>query len=373
MRTGTNWIVSSLLRAAATSASAQAPLINHTFKDSDGGWTAIGQDGKVAVSHTAGITLPAAGALKFDYQIQKGGFSAINLATPLDSLTKAKSFKLRIRTDSATLIGIVLEEQDGGRYVATCMAPKDAWQPIELATSDFILSRDPGDPVDPDGKLDMDKVHSISVFDVSEFLVQVGADNPVLAAMLDIRKGDHTLYMDSFSIGTEAVPTSTSSLGSDVTIEAFVHPQLSWFGLGGVSLTRSSGAPIGSAGMKAAYHQAPGKIAILNRPIPSWVFVGAKTLAFDAASLKEATLNVTFEQTDGGKYNMTVVVPAGSDVKHIKLALVGFQRSDDSKDTATKINLGLIKSMNIIDLSGMISKADADNTLWVGPIHALGN
>ena len=208
----TRWFFLGLLAASVGLAWAQAdakPLVKHTFKQSIEGWMGIGPTAKVGITHDEAIVAPTAGALKFDYGINKGEFNALLLPTPVGSLKNAKSIKFRVRTDSTTLMAVALQEQDGGRYVALFTAPKDNWQTVELSTADFGLSQDKGDPKDPDVKLDMDQVGAMIVGDVSQFFVQ--ADNPALASMLDVRKGSHQFFVDDFTVGTDSVLSSTTS------------------------------------------------------------------------------------------------------------------------------------------------------------------
>ncbi len=372
MNKGAMWTLSSVLAVAAIGAVAQtpsAPLVNQSFKDSDGGWMAIGQSGKVSISHEPEITLAGAGALKFEYTLAKGEFSALMLPAALDAWTKAKSFKFRIRSDSNAMFAVALQEQDGGRYTAMLQVPKGSWQPVELAASDFILSQDATDPKDPDGKLDLDRVTGIAITDIAAFLLSI--DNPALVSMFDIKPGARTVYLDSFSIGTAPISSSTSSAGDTVQLDSLVHPQLSWLCLGGLNLTKSAGKPLDSVGIRADYRQAGGKIFFLSRALPSWVLTGSKVLTFDIASVEPTKLIVQFEQYDGGKYNMTLDLPGGSVAQHQKLLLSAFTRADDSKDADTKIHLASVKSIAILDVTGLLDPSvSKDNSLWIGKLKA---
>ncbi len=359
----------SLLAAGACLASAQTePLLSQTFKENDGGWVAFGGTAKTSVSHEPEITQPTAGALKFDYTIAKGDLNGLYLTTAIGSWAKARNFKLRVHADSATIIVLALQEQDGGRYVATANVPKGLWQTIELSTSDFILATDKDDPKDPDGKLDMDKVTGVGVLDMSQFFASV--DNPVLAGLFDVKLGSHQLYIDSFTVGSESIPATFTSLGDDVQIDTLNHPQLSWLGLGGVKMVRTTEKPLTGASLRVDYHQTPGKPTILSHPVPSWVLTGSKVLSFDVATLKPAKIVIQLEQTDGGKYNAIVDLAGGALPTKVKLAFTEFKRSDDSKDDATAPHIALIKSILIMDASGMFESANADNTLWVNHLMA---
>lgn len=360
----------SLIAAVAMSAPAQTSgdIVNQTFKDGDGGWMGMGANAKLSVTHDPGIALPAAGALKVDYNVAKNDLAAAVLPTGLDSWTKAKSLKFRIRSDSDTIFAVNLQEQDGGRYTSMIRTQKDTWQAVELSTADFILAQDKTDPKDPDGKLDMDRVTGFGVVDVAEFMVSL--DNPMLQSLFNVKPGAHTFYIDSFTVSTEPISAESSSVGDTVQLETLSHPQLSWISLGGVNLVKTNGKSLTGPCLRADYHQTPGKPALLNRPLQQWILTGAKMLSFDIASAQPARLIVQIEQYDGGKYNMTVDVPGGSAPQHEKLLLSGFIRSDDSSDTDTKPHLAAVKSIAFIDVTGMMDQTDHDNTLWLNHLVA---
>lgn len=368
MRKTSNWIVAPFIAAGACIAwgqaqTSEAPLIKHTFSDDVANWVAIGPKSKIVVYHDPALGAPTVGAMRHNYEIAKGDFNALILPISGGSIDGAKSLKFSVRADLSTLLVIALQEEEGGRYSALVHAPKDRWQPVELSIDDFALSMDKGDPKDPNGKLDLNLVTSLAVADLSQFFAQV--EEPGAKALFDIKPGAHTLYFDDFSVTKEPLPLSTSSAGEDVRIDSFVHPQLAWFGMGAVNLSRVTGKPLEGAGLKAEYRQTKGKPVVLTRPMMPWVLTQAKSLSFDAAATQGTKLIVQVEERDGGKYNATVDVPAGSELKHFKLPFADFKPSDDSKDPNGKLDVGTIKTLNIIDATGMFSTTDQDNTLWM--------
>ncbi len=349
----------------------QAPILLQSFKDSDGGWMAFGGAAKTSVSHEPELTQASAGALRFDYTISKGDFNGLYLPVTIGSWEKAKSVKFRVHSDAPTVLVVALQKQDGGRFVSMVSTPKGLWQTVELSTSDFILSQDKDDPKDPTGKLDMSKVVSVGIADISQFFLSI--DNPVLSGLFDVKKGEHRLYVDSFTVGSESIPSGFVSQGDDVLIDTLSHPQVSWIGLGGMKIVRATEPPLSGAAIRADYHQTPGKPSILSRSVPSWVLIGAKSLTFDVASAKPAKLVVQLEQVDGGKYNAVVDLPGGSILTKVKLPLSDFKRSDDATDNDTKVHPALLKSLMIMDASGMLEQANSDNTLWVNHIAGSGS
>jgi hypothetical protein len=345
------------------------PLIRHDFKEDAAGWMPIGQTAKVVVFHDPALGAPTVGALRLNYGINKGEFNALLLPVRGDSIKAARSFKFSVKTDLDTVLAVTMQEEEGGRYVAVVHAPKDAWQKVELAVGDFALAMDKDDPKDPNGKLDLELVNALVVADISQLFAQ--NEDPKLSGLFDVKMGAHTLYFDDFTVGTEAIPPSTSSVGDDVRIDSFGHPQLAWIALGGPKLSRSTGAPLAGPGLKAEYRQAEGKFAILSRSLMPWVLTQAKTLTFDAASQHGAKLIVEVEETEGGKYTAIVDVPAGAKSTSFRLPFTDFKPAEDSKDPDGKLDPGKVKSLTLVDVSGTLEKVNRDNVLWLSNLMGL--
>ena len=364
------WIATSLFAVGACVAWAQDPaaLVKTTFAEDAGGWIPIGQNSKIVIYHDPALGAPTTGALRLNYGVNKGEINALILPTPLGSLKTAKSIKLSVRADATTVLAIALQEEEGGRYVATFQVPKDKWQPIELSTGDFALAMEADAPKDPNGRLDMDLISGIFVADIA----QLFALTDEAKGLFDVKAGPHTLYLDDFTIGTEVIPPSTSSAGEDVRIDSFVHPQPSWYGLGGVKISRVTGKPLDGVGLKAEYRQAPGKPVVLSRNMMPWVLTQSKSFSFDAASVNAVKLIVQVEETVGGKYNTIVDIPAGSEVKKVNVPFSSFKLSDDSKDADGKLDLGKVKTLLFIDATSTFDPtADRDNTLWINNIMGI--
>ncbi|MGV3618878.1 MAG: hypothetical protein ACO1SV_26430 [Fimbriimonas sp.] len=364
------WIAASLLAVGAAFAQAPAePLIKHTFAEDAAGWIPVGNGAKVVIFHDPALGAPTTGALRLNYQVQKGEFNGLYLPTPFDSLKTAQSIKFSVRADQGTVIAVALQEEEEGRYVAVFHAPKDGWQPVELSVHDFALAMEKDDPKDPNAKLDLERVTGIFIGDLSQIFASI--EDPKAKDLFEVKPGPHTLYLDDFTVSSTPVAPSTASAGADVRIDSFAHPQLAWYGLGGVKMSRASGTPLEGAALKADYRQAPGKPIILTRNMMPWVLTQSKSLAFDAASAQASKLIVQVEETEGGKYNATVDVPAGSQAKHFDLPFADFKASDDAKDPSGKLEVGKIKQITFIDATGMLQSADRDNTLWINNLTGV--
>lgn len=355
--------------ASAQAPTAQTPLIKQTFEEDDGAWQMFGNGGKISVTHEATHVHEGKAALQFDYNVKKGEMSALMLPTPAGKLTKAKSFRFFVQADTTSPLAIVLQEHDGGRYMANFVAPKEKWQPVELSISDFILSEDMNDPKDPNFKLDLDQVEGIGITDIGQMFAQT--DNEAFLKLLNLQTGPHTLYLDDFAVSEEALPSVFTGSATDVRLDTFARPQVGWMGVGNVKLSLATGKPLESRGLQADYHQAPMTVVGFVRRIPRGRVNGTTKLAFDVAALKATKMLVQVEEKGGGKYNSVIDVPGGKVPTAMSLPFSEFKVADDSHDTNDKLDLDMVTQVLFMDLSGFLEMVDQDNTVWISPLKAL--
>jgi hypothetical protein len=76
------------------------------------------------------------------------------------------------------------------------------------------------------------------------------------------------------------------------------------------------------------------------------------------------------EENGGGKYNTILDIPGARTAKEFSVAFTAFTPSDDSKDTNGTLDLGQVKTISLIDVTGIASSAGGMNTLWLGDIVA---
>lgn len=368
MRARNRWCLAAVLGMTAAAAGAwadTAPLLRHTFEDDTAGWMVFGQGGKVSVTREAARVKEGKGALQFDYAIGKGQIAALLLPTPDGALAKAKSFRFWIKADQTTPLVVMLQEQGGGRYVSLFTVPKDQWQRVELSPADFSLSDGPGDPKDPDNRLDLDQVSAVGIADMGAFFAQ--ANDAALADLLNVKTGPHVLALDELVVSEEALPESGGPAAGEVSLDRFARPQVSWIGVGGVRLSGAAGGAAG--GLQAEYHQAPGKIAGFAKRVPHGTLAGAERLLFEATSAKPARLVVQLEEAGGGKYNTTVEVPGGSALQKLSLKPAEFTEAEDSKDSNGHLDLDQVNQVLFLDASGLLDMADEDNTLRISSLR----
>jgi hypothetical protein len=344
------------------------PLIHQTFETDPGAWVGMGATAKVSLTHDATHVKEGKGALQFDYAANKGEINVLILPTPDSVLTKMKALHFWLRADYPTVFALSLQEKEGGRYTAIFSVQGNGWQEVQLEPNDFVLGEEKDDPKDPDGKLDLDKVENIGIADYGQIFVQT--DDVNLQTLFHVQKGPHTLYLDDFTASTEPLSPAAPADGKERLLDAPGRPQLNWLALGEVKATTATGKPLVGPNLRADYHQGPNKIAGLLRRIPRGRLKGMDQIVFTAAATKPTKLVVQLEQVGGGKYRYIIDVPGSSEVKEFVLPFTGFEMTDDSGDRNGNFTPAQVNQIVIIDASGLIDGADADNTLWINKLRA---
>ncbi len=327
-------------------------LLRQSFDTDTAGWLAIGQGGGVRVEN---------GRLAFSYEVKTKQFALAVLPAP-SGLVRLQRLRFRVKADHATALAVLLSEKKpgGGNYTATFWAPADTWQQVELTPADFSVSDGPNDPVDADGRLDLDAVEGIGLTDVAQFFLSQ-ADNPGFPAIVDRATGSHTVLLDDFELLGGSGPARAGGLA----IDGFDRGFLEWITMGGVQLRMAPKEnPLGMPAMEAAYVQAEGHYGLLLRRLANLDLSKATRLAFDVASEREATLVISLETKKGQRFHLTIFPPGKREVFHVKLRLADFEGSG-------RLESGQLKSIAITDISAAGGGAAVANTIWIGRVEGL--
>jgi hypothetical protein len=256
---------------------------------------------------------------------------------------------------------VLSEKQPGGTYAALCWSTGNTWQQVELLPSDFHLNSGPKDPVDPDGKLDLDAIANLTILDTSIFIS--GNANPA-PLVVESHLGKRTLAIDGFEI----LSVSGAKAPAKNVIDAFTSPQLQWMTLGGAVMKPESG------GLRADYEQFDGKSIIFSRQLANVDLRGMDKLAFDISSEVDTQLLMSFEMQSPGKaqvprFNALVEVPGGGKVAHREVVLSAFEHGPDSPEG--ELDWSKLKAFSMIDITGTATHETAKNSLWIGNIHGV--
>jgi hypothetical protein len=329
-------------------------LLRQTFDTDTAGWLAIGQGGGVRVEN---------GRLAFSYEVKAKQFALAVLPAP-PGLGRLRRLRFRIKTDHATALAVLLSEKKpgGGNYTATFWAPAETWQQVELTPADFSVSDGPNDPVDADGRLDLDAVEGIGLTDLAQFFL-AQADNPDFPAIVDRASGSHTVLLDGFELLGGSAPAHAAGL----SIDGFNRGFLQWITMGGVRLRVAPREnPLGMPAMEASYVQAEGHYGLLLRRLANLDLSQARRLAFDVASEREATLAVSLETKKGQRFQLTIFPPGKREVFHVNLRLADFEGPG-------RLEPGQLKSIAITDISAAGGGAELANTIWIGKMEGVAN
>jgi len=324
-------------------------LFRQTFETGAAGWIAFGPGGVVRAEH---------GALSLDYNFGAKQIVAAILPAP-PAFARMRRIRFRAKSDYDTALGVFLSEKQpgGGRYFAWFWSPANTWQQIDLAPADFAVSDGPQDPVDADGKLDIDAVESIGVVDVSQIFAQAPA-NPDIPIVINRPAGAHTMQLADFQLLSSAAPAAPVGV-----VDRFDREFLKWITLGGMNLKLgASDNPLHMRALQATYRQAEGQLPVLMRRLSNFDLSKATRLSFDIASERESTLVLSLETKTGARFTLQIYPPGAREVFHVGLKLADFQGQG-------KLDPAQLKSLSILDATAAAGGAEGSNTIWIGNVE----
>jgi hypothetical protein len=273
-----------------------------------------------------------------------------------------RRLRFRVKADHDTALTVLLSEKKpgGGNYTAQVWTPANGWQQVELTPADFAVADGPNDPVDADGKLDLDEVEGIGITDMAAFFL-AQAENPNFPVMVDKASGTHTLWVDDFEVMGAA-----ESAHPEVRIDSFDRGYLEWLTMGGVKLKPAAKEnPLGIPAMQAEFAPTDGRFGLLLRRVSNLNLAGATRLTFQVASERAVTLAISLETKKGQRFNLTVYPPAKKEVFEVNLRLADFEGEDGRMDTAQW------KSISIADITAVEAGKAPANSIWIGRMQAL--
>jgi len=303
------------------------------------GWVAMG----------GGAVQATGDGIIFSYDLQPKRLSlAVLPATP--DVARMQRLRFRVKTGHDTPLAVMLSEKKpgGGNYIAVFWAPADVWQQIELTPADFAVSDGPKDPVDADGKLDLDEVEGLAIVDIAQvFLAQ--PDQPDVPIAIDRSTGARTIEIASFEI------LAGGGAGRRA-IDSFNRGFLEWMTTGGVKLQLASrDNPLSGPAMQAATTLSDGRFGLMVRRVSTLDLAKAVRLTFDVASERETTLVVSLEMKNGKRFTQTVYPPGKREAFKVDLKLADFEGEG-------RFDPAQWKSIAIADTLGQ------PNTIWVAKV-----
>jgi hypothetical protein len=306
-------------------------------------WTVMGQGSVRQVGST----------VTFTYPLQPKQLALIARPAPPEMAQLAR-LRFRIKTDHDTAMAVLLSEKKagGGNYTAIVWAPAAAWQQVELTPADFSVSDGPNDPVDADGKLDLDAVEGVGIADLAQFFLSL-PENPDFPIVIDRQTGEHRVEIDHFELLTTAAPSKRAG------IDEFDRGFLEWFTFGGIRMKLAAPEnPLKMPALEARYDQGQDTYPVLLRRLASFDLSKAKRLAFDIASEREVTMIVSLETKSGQRFTITILPPGKREVFHVSLSLADFKG-------AGKLDPSQLKAIALAD----VTSSGEPNTIWLGKVE----
>jgi hypothetical protein len=317
-----------LLLAAALGCLAQSPS----------GWMTMGKGGAVQAKDSGMV---------FAYDVQPKQMAVAVLPAP-PQLAHMQHLRFRVKASADLPLAVVLSERKpgGGNYTALLWAPANSWQQVELTPADFSTGDGPNDPVDADGKLDLDQVEGIGILDVAQlFLAKAG--NPDAPFAINRATGSRTIEIADLDViaGDGTAPSRS--------IDGFDRGFLEWITMGGVKLqTAPKANPLGGPAMQMVASGEDGKFGLAIRRVTNLNLAQAQRMVFDVASENDTTLVISLEVKGGKRFNQTVYPAGKREILHVRVKLADFE-GDGVFDPAHW------KSITIAEASGQ------PNTLWI--------
>lgn len=344
-------------------------LFKFSFENDVQRWQGVGT--KAVVEHTTeeANVHGGKGALKFGYRIQAKEISGAIVPLRDKALAKMKSLRFWLKPDHATVLAVIFEERNGGRYIAFLSLLADKWQEILLAPEDFLLSQNDGDPKDPNGKLDLEEVGSIGLADYSQWLTRQEGEQ--VEKLFPYRRGEHVMYLDDMVASTAPLPETTQKQDNALIFDTFVRPQPFWTPMGKVALSIADGKPLMGKSLKLDYQHSPDSYVVVGRTFSKSPFPKMSRFAFNIASEKPMRLVVQLEEKRGGKYYVTLNMVGDRETREFVLNFNEFQPSPDSRDTNKQLDLDQIQRIYFLDITGIQDKVTQPNSLWLNNLRVL--
>jgi hypothetical protein len=345
-------------------------------------WTALKLDdtggnadaeSKIAITREAGLVKSGKGSLSYAYEVAPKTIRLLALQRPLD-LTGMKSLRLWVKCSHTTAVVIGLGEASGANYQTAAHCAAGVWQEIAVNLDELTID----EPAkDPNGKLDLDQIGSITIFDIGGFV----------ATFLPDVKGSRTLWLDDIAFSSKAVAQTTGA--AQVTkvvpihlVDNFESSVIRWipisvdfseklkFSLFDAAVAVDKDVPEGGGrqSLKFSYPRKGKKIHGLMRSLDKVDLSKAATLELALKASHDGTFIVTIEEKDGSRYNKKIDLLLG-DWKSFSWKLGDFTLAEDSQDENGKLDADQIKQLSIADISNLVGGAEAGECrLWVDQV-----
>jgi len=378
-------ITATVMMTVATLAMAVAPgvcqdnvLLAEGFEDGTGNFLTMDSFAMLSVTEEPEEVYGGNGSLEFAYLQravapgedtgQMPGTVVMVFDEPLPALSGI-SFAIWSAESTAVMV-VIAEQGDGPRYNQLIWCEAGGWHEFELGVDEFTLDVD--GPEDPDGMLTPELVGGIGFIDVSGFLRYLAEMTPMISIADPV---DQILRFDDIKI----LPTSPvrSAPGEGlITICDYDQPR-GFLVLGGEDVVVSSEEVAdGGSALTVDYQLAPQTLLGVVHAIAVGQLAGATEIRVQVACTAETTLIMTLEEhreeADAPKSEYIAMrqINAYVDTEEIVFTVGDFRLSDDAHDPNGQLDMDLVKSIVIGDITALISAEEISNMLLLDELVA---
>jgi hypothetical protein len=319
-------------------------------------WQAVGGEGG-KIEFAKGVFTGGGDALAMSYPIAKGKPAVLFVKGFGDkALQGTNTLKLSLRASETATYAVTLDEVGGGNWATMVHLEKDTWQEVVLPISEFILTEGPNDRPDGNGRLDIERVQSLSLVNMRSILGQVAS--PFLELLFAQKPGTQTLYLARL-VATDATNIST--------LDGLNLPQIGWFPAGEtkLSLTPTATSPLKSKSLRVGYTVGGGQVGVLFRRVRKGSLTASTGIGWNIASENATTLTCQVEDSEGGKFKTEVKVSGDKTPGTTTVKWSQFTPADDSKSKREKPDPAKITQIAFIDITGFTEGASKTHTLWL--------
>ena len=376
-------VLSALLFAAAAHAQANKAdiVLGFDFEASSKPWTTLDQQAQLGLTADAEHVREGTSALEFKYtqrtfeQVGQGSVPGA-LVVPIDGgLVGVKTVHFSIKVARQSAFVVSLHETTEAAYQTPVWVPANKWMDVDLPVSAFTLDRN--QKPDPDGKLDVDQVNSLSFVDAAPYFYALAQSGAIPLAKPTL--GEQMVWLDNVQFLSTALPEDKPAKpvadGQAVVIDTCRHQFSEWPCLGGENLVVSEGPGTGGEpGLRVAYSTPAGTIVPMMRMIAHEQLAGTKRLEFDAKVAVDTTLMVGMEQDvepkpaegDGKVRFMTQVQLKAAD--GWKRIAVPYNDLKSDQNPPVAMNPALFGGLIVADMTAAVSAQPQTNTLQIDDV-----
>lgn len=357
-------------------------LLSLGFEEDTGGFATMDKQAQLAVTREEGVVYGGEGSLEMKYSQRPVKTDGEDLDLPgslilplAETQPQLAGVSFAVSSDSSVPILVLVAEGDGGpRYNSIVWCEAGAWHEFALSLDEFQWDND--SPQDPDGKPTPEKINAVVIVDISSFFLAIAETAPFFIAG-PLR--DQALRLDDFKLlAKNRAPKPAPAPEGVVPIADYEPPLKGIVFLGGRNLVVGhEEMDDATKALKIDYAIPARTLLALVHRVRSGSLADVKSFRFRVKSNGQATLLVGLEERRGPgdenktSYNAIVTVQPGAAWQTITVPISDFKMDQNNVDPNGKLDLEMVDTLMIGDVSAMGEEQEISNTLWLDELVAV--